>query len=86
MAPKAPKKRTPIMPNMVNGIPKDSFDGASQHHPPRCGDGALLDIDAEYYYEIRYFPGLRTNMNVEFSILWALMFFVNSLKLKNNYK
>jgi hypothetical protein len=70
------------MPNLVNRIPGDFFYGASQHHPPRCKDGALLDIDAKHYYEIIYFPSLGTNMNAEFLVLWALMFLVNSLKLK----
>jgi len=70
------------MPMLLDGVPYGFFDGASQHHPPHLGVGALLHIFDDLFFKIRYAPQRGLNKKVELSGLWALFVMFELLNLR----
>lgn len=75
------KQRIPSMPKLLEETSWGFFDGANQGHPPFCGDGAVLYITTKLHFEIRYTPGRGSNMKVEVTTIWDLLFLAISLNL-----
>jgi hypothetical protein len=49
---KEKKIKTPIIPQIVEGVPWVFFDGFNQGHQPRCGAGGILFISRSLFFTI----------------------------------